>query len=196
MLTGRHQLPGCRGGSAGTILPNFLLLAFLLRIVQPAGIPLFNKAPGNFMQIGFFAQYIIAFILGIVSSKAKLLERVPYKFGKFWLGLTLILGLLLLLCLFIGGGSNPSVFFGGFHWQSAAYATWESFMFVGISSGLLALFRKKNNTQGRLRRFLSENAQGVYVFHPPILVGLSILCHQMALPRLLCKLSFEKDPLV
>lgn len=159
-------------------------VAFLLRTVQPAGTPLFNHEPGNFMQIGFFAQYVIAFILGIFTCRCNLLDLVPYKFGKFWFKLALILGLPLLPALFIGGGitSNPSAFFGGLHWQSAAYATWESFMFVGISLGLLAIFGKKNNTQGPIRRFLSKNAFGVYVFHPPILVGLSILFHKMAFP--------------
>lgn len=159
---------------------------FLLRIVLPAGTPLFNHEPGNFLQIGFFAQYIIAYILGIITSEYNLLELIPYKFGKFWFKLALILGLPLLPALFISGGiaSNPSAFFGGLHWQSAAYATWESFMFVGIALGLLAIFGEKNNTQGPRRRFLSENAFGVYVFHPPILVGLAILFHKMALPPL------------
>lgn len=161
-------------------------VAFLLRTVQPAGVSLFNKKPGNFMQIGFFGQYIIAFILGIYSRRHNLLDNVPYKFGKFWLILTLAIGLPLLPALFIGGGiaNNPPAFFGGLHWQSAAYATWESFMFVGISIGLLALFGAKNNSQGRLRRFLSDNAFGVYVFHPPILVALSLLFNKMALSQL------------
>lgn len=161
-------------------------VAFLLRIVQPAGGQLFNEEPGNFMQIGFFGQYIIAFILGIYSRRYNLLENIPYKFGKFWLIVTLVIGLPLLPALFIGGGiaSNPPAFFGGMHWQSAAYATWESFLFVGVLIGLPAIFKEKNNSQGRLRRFLSANAFGVYVFHPPIIVALSILLHKMALPQL------------
>lgn len=68
-----------------------------------------------------------------------------------------------------------SLILGGLHWQSAAYALWESFFCVGVCLGLLVLFREKYNTQGRLSRFLSENAFGVYVFHAPILVALSMV---------------------
>ncbi len=161
--------------------------AFLLRTVQPAGVPLLNNEIGNFMQIGFFAQYVFAFILGIIAYRHNLLDRLTYRLGKIWFTMALVLGFPLLPALFIGGGIakiGPAAFFGGFHWQSAAYATWESFMFVGISLGLLTIFREKNNTQGPVRRFLSEHAFGVYVFHAPILVALSMSFMQLRLPPL------------
>lgn len=161
--------------------------AFMLRTVQPAGVPLLNNEIGNFMQIGFFAQYVIAFILGIFAYLHNLIDRLTYRLGKIWFTLAVVLGLPFLPALFIGGGiakRDPANFFGGFHWQSAAYATWESFIFVGISLGMLTMFRKINNTQGPVRRFLSENAFGVYVFHAPILVTLSMLFMQIELPPL------------
>jgi glucan biosynthesis protein C len=66
-------------------------------------------------------------------------------------------------------------FSGGFHWQAAAYAVWESFFCIGICLGLLVLFRDKYNAQSKVSRFLSENAFGVYVFHTPLLVGATML---------------------
>ena len=70
-------------------------------------------------------------------------------------------------------GTAPDIaaFFGGLHWQSAFYATWEAFFCVGVSVGLLVLLREKFNTQGRLGRFLAANAFGVYVFHTPLIVA-------------------------
>ena len=40
---------------------------------------------------------------------------------------------------------------------------------------LLALYRERFNTQGPWARWLSDNAFGVYLIHPPILIGFAIL---------------------
>jgi glucan biosynthesis protein C len=153
------------------------IVAFLLRLVQPVGVPLFNTFTGNFMQIGNFSSYIILFILGIIFYQRNLLMNLPYKLGRFWFRLALILGFPLWFIIMITGGikTNPAALFGGFHWQSAAYSTWESFFCVGVSLGLLAIFQKKYNKQGKVRKFLSENAFRVYVFHTPIMVGITMM---------------------
>jgi peptidoglycan/LPS O-acetylase OafA/YrhL len=52
---------------------------------------------------------------------------------------------------------------------------WEAFACVGICLGLIVLFRERFNSQGRFAKLLSDNAFAVYVFHPPILVSVSIL---------------------
>jgi glucan biosynthesis protein C len=95
----------------------------------------------------------------------------------FWYRLALRLGIPLwgLIMLLGGALKDWTPFSGGFHWQAAAYAIWESFFCIGICLGLLVLFRDKYNTQGRLSRFLSENAFGVYIFHTPLLVGATML---------------------
>jgi surface polysaccharide O-acyltransferase-like enzyme len=41
--------------------------------------------------------------------------------------------------------------------------------------GLIVIFRDRHNYQGRLTKFLSDNAFGVYVFHAPILISISLL---------------------
>lgn len=80
-----------------------------------------------------------------------------------------------MIMLFGGSLENWAPYTGGFHWQAAAYAIWESFFCIGICLGLIVLFRDKYNTQGRLSYFLSKNAFGVYVFHTPIIVGATML---------------------
>ena len=54
---------------------------------------------------------------------------------------------------------------------------WESFTCVAMSFGLLVLFREKFPNQGRLPKFLSDNAFSVYVFHPPIVIAAARLMH-------------------
>ena len=76
-------------------------------------------------------------------------------------------------------------FTGGFHWQALVYALWEAFMVVGVSIGLLALFRQRWNWQGRLAKGLAANAYTVYLIHPPLVVGFAYAIHTVALYPLL-----------
>jgi surface polysaccharide O-acyltransferase-like enzyme len=156
------------------VIGTISIFAFLTRIFIPAGATLFNNLTGNFMQLGFFPSYIVLFIVGIIAYRKDIPANLSYKFGKFWLKLALFLGIPLWFVMMVGGGDNLVLFFGGLHWQSAAYSAWESFFCVAVSIGLLVLFREKFNRQGQLSSFLSENAFGVYVFHAPIVVAITM----------------------
>jgi glucan biosynthesis protein C len=54
---------------------------------------------------------------------------------------------------------------------------WRAFACVALSLGLITVFRGKLSHQGRVTRFLSRNNFGVYVFHPPILVMITLVLH-------------------
>lgn len=148
---------------------------FLFRIFWSVGTNTFVFY--NF-QLGKFAQYTILFSAGIFAFKNNLLENISYNSGKLWLKLALFIGIPVWIILLAFGGAlkgNVDPFFGGVHWQSVAYALWESFFCVAISVGLLGIFRKKYNSQGMFTNFISKNAFGVYVFHPPIIVFITML---------------------
>ncbi len=164
----------------GIIKPKHILgmallisvLTFTTRVFFPIGSSILN------MQLCFFSQYIVLFILGIVFLRRNLLMTVPYRLGINWFKYTLIIGIPLwfLIMLFGRVKVNPFQYLNGnFTWQSAAYSFWESFFCVGICLGLIVWFREKLNSQGRWSKFLSANAFGVYVFHTPILVFISML---------------------
>jgi surface polysaccharide O-acyltransferase-like enzyme len=87
----------------------------------------------------------------------------------------------------IAGGAfqDFAPFTGGFYWQSVVYTIWECFFGMGVCLGLLALFRESYNNQNRLSRFLSENYFGVYVFHTPITVGITMLLEDIRIYPLL-----------
>jgi len=91
--------------------------------------------------------------------------------GIWWAAAVLPLGFAAWLAILLAGGAlqaNGHTHFGG--WQAAAICAWESFTCVAISFGLLVIFRDRFNSQGRLSKFLSDNAFSVYVFHPPIVI--------------------------
>ena len=46
---------------------------------------------------------------------------------------------------------------------------------------LVAVYRRHFDRQGPASKWLSDNAFGVYLIHPPILIGSAILLHALAL---------------
>jgi glucan biosynthesis protein C len=171
--------------STPALFPLGLIIAvtsFLIRVRQPIGSSVLN------MQLCFFAQYVILFCAGTVAYRHDALTAIPRRRGFSWLIAALLLGPPLwaaTLCL--GGlfttGLDP--FAGGWHWQSAAYATWESLFCVFVSGGLITLFREKLNRQGPFARYLSANAFAVYVFHAPVLVAIALAMRSLHAPPLL-----------
>jgi len=152
---------------------------FLVRIVQPIGTAVWN------MQLCFFSQYVLLFIAGLHAYRHGWLERLPHGFGMRWLTLSLGGGALIWLALLLIATRmhwRTESFNGGFHWQSAVLSAWESFFCAGVCLGLIVLFREHFNTQGRLSRFLSDNAFAVYVFHPPVVIAISLALHSFLAP--------------
>jgi glucan biosynthesis protein C len=151
---------------------------FATRMIYPIGSNVLN------MQLCFFPQYIVLFILGLIFLRRNLLLSLPYRMGITWFKYTLIVGIpFWFLMMYFGNVATRGfdAFTGHFTWQSAAYSFWESFFCVGICSGLIVLFREKFNRQGRMSKFLSANAFGVYVFHAPVLIFISMLLKDIAL---------------
>jgi peptidoglycan/LPS O-acetylase OafA/YrhL len=56
---------------------------------------------------------------------------------------------------------------------------------VGICLGLIVLFRDKFNRQGKIARWLSDNAFSVYVFHPPLLIAVTLALRSFDAPKLI-----------
>jgi hypothetical protein len=151
-------------------------LEFLIRLTLP-GVSFLN------MHLGDFSQYILLFVAGILAGRQGWLPRLSYASGIKWLTVVLSVGFAAWLTMLAKGGAfsgHMSAFYEGLHWQGAAFDLWESFTCVAISFGLLVLFREKFNVQGRVGKFLSDNAFSVYVFHPPIVIAGARLLHSVA----------------
>lgn len=156
---------------------NILLLtliisipAFLIRIVMPIGSAYMN------LQFPFFSAYIIMFIIGIISKRIELFDNIDYKTGAKWLIFIFTIGYACFGSVMIFGGAvnGGEQHTGGLTWQSFAFTLWESFSCVTISIGLIGIFRTCFNRQNRFQKFLSDNCFGVYVFHTPILISISV----------------------
>lgn len=169
--------------SNGSIFLFALLLAvasFLVRQWRPI---FWNFAPLN-LQFPFFAQYIAMFIVGLIAYRRNWLLSLPDSQGRLWLGVGVLM-ILLFLPMIMAGGMEIEPFLGGWHWQALVYAVWESFVCLGISIGLIYLFRRYADRQGRLARALSRNAYGAYVIHGLVITVIALAVRDISLYPLL-----------
>ena len=170
------EMPGFKGIVFLIVL--IAICTFAIRIVQPIGSSIYN------MQLSFFSQYIILFIIGILAYRNRWFSKLEYKFGIKWLKAATIPGIILWIIIILTSGAleGKEYFTGGLRWQSAAYSLWESFTAVAMSIGLTALFKEKFNKQNKFMKVLADNSFAVYVFHAPILVMVSIIMQGFFLP--------------
>jgi glucans biosynthesis protein C len=163
---------------AGFVL-TMAITTFAVRIAIPRGVTVLNMHPGD------FPQYALMFAAGTLAWRRRWLERVPDALGvrafAWCLGLSLpLLATLVVLTVRLGGRLHGED--GGLTALSALRSSWETLVCVGMSFGLLVLYRKRFNTQGRLARLLSDNAFAVYLFHPPVIIILAMLLRPVMAP--------------
>lgn len=145
---------------------------FLVRLVQPLDSSILN------MQLCYFSQYIVFFSVGTIAGRKRLFDSCDYRLGVRCLQIALFPGTVFWgLLLVFGGGlfsGSIDVFKGGMHWQSFAYAFWESVNGVFVSYGLIAVFKERWNRQSAFVRLLTDASFSVYVFHAPLLIAIAI----------------------
>lgn len=152
------------------------LTTFAVRIAIPESVAVLNMHPGD------FPQYILMFAAGIAASRGRWFERLPQRSTIRWATILLLLMIpLFIVLMFVGGAlqGDTSRYGGGFNPISAGKSLWEALVCVGMSFGLLALYRRCFDRQGRWAKFLSENAFAVYLFHPPVIIALALLLHAL-----------------
>ena len=160
--------------------------AFLLRLAFPIGSIFWG------MQLCYFSQYVLLFTAGICAYHGNYMERISPAMGRTCLTAGLIAGTAGLIALKIAAGmydlsafriiQNPprGNFAGGITWPSISFAVLESFIAVAMSAGLLTLFREKLNFSNTLTKRLSDSSFAVYMFHPPIIIGITLAIQAIA----------------
>jgi len=149
------------------------VISFIVRIVFPVGWVL---KPVGF-QLGHFTQYIALFIVGIVAARNNWFEQLSDQTRKY-LTLSIVLCLLFFpVFFFIRVKLNMPIswYSGGFHWQSLLYAIWEQWIGISILAVFLIKRRKNWNSTSALRTTLSRSNFVIYIFHPLVIVGFTLL---------------------
>ncbi|GLU49753.1 acyltransferase family protein [Nocardiopsis ansamitocini] len=157
-----ERLPG--PWSVVGFVAGLALFTYVWRIVAPAQYwPVVGLPSAQYLP-----QYVTLFVVGLIAFRQDWFRRVPRSAG--WAGFAVaavaLAGYLGLLSLLGDAATQPA------SWQTLVRITVEGAFTTGVILGLVVLFREYFNRQGRLARFLTENAFAVFVFHPLVLVGL------------------------
>jgi surface polysaccharide O-acyltransferase-like enzyme len=149
------------------------LFTFITRLVFPKG---WTLAPLGF-QLGDFPQYILMFITGIIAYRNNWLNGLEYQQGKRMAKQARIMVFLVLPLIFIITVVRkiPGDYFsGGLNAISFVYSLWEMITGILIMAAFLCIGKRKLNFPSAFWKELSANAFGVYIFHPLILISLSL----------------------
>jgi surface polysaccharide O-acyltransferase-like enzyme len=157
------------------------LIAFSVRLYYPIGTDVAN------LQFSFFTAYVFMFAVGVMAYKARIFDHITYRDGKKWFFISLGLGIpaWVLIMIFAGPSEGVMIFEGGMNWPAFFYALWESFFCVTFIIALVGIFKHRYNKGGRFQKFLSDNAFGVFVFHAPVLIAISMVLRTVTLHPLL-----------
>jgi peptidoglycan/LPS O-acetylase OafA/YrhL len=149
------------------------LSQYFIRIWLPVG----WSMPFTNFQFPFFVQYIVLLVFGVIAWQNNWLEAITFKSAKQWFIFSqLMIWIVLPVMLYIGGKEKGvEAFLGNGTWQSFSWAIWEQLVGFAMIIGLLGIGKKYFNSQGMLARQLSDSAYGVYILHPPVIVGISAL---------------------
>jgi len=154
--------------------------AFLLRLVWPVGVNV------GFLQLGYFASYIVLFAAGCMAAEQKWLERIPESAKKRWVRIAWAAFAVFPLVVLLGNkvpwlhGRAE----GGLNLQALTYAFWEPFVAWGVILGLLTLFQRRFASLTGVWARLARRAFLIYIIHPPILVGVALVWGHVAAPAL------------
>lgn len=152
------------------------IVAFAIRLVFPTGADVLG------LQLGYFASYILLFVVGVIAYRNKWLEQLSAQTAKRWLWVSLAFLPILPVAAITAESTGAGALNGGANPIAFVYAMWEPFIAFGIIMGLLVWFRERFNRANRLFQWLSDNAFTVYIIHPPIVVGISLLMKDFAWP--------------
>jgi peptidoglycan/LPS O-acetylase OafA/YrhL len=146
-------------------------LTFLIGVIDPRGGTVLN------VEVHDFAQYPLMFAAGVMAHRGRWPQRISSRAGRFWLiGGGLVSVVIWAVTITAGGAlrGNLAAYGGGWHWQAAAMDVWRSVTCLCLSLGLITLYRDVFNRQGPVTRFLARSSFGVYMFHPPILIAITM----------------------
>jgi peptidoglycan/LPS O-acetylase OafA/YrhL len=139
------------------------------------------------LQLGYFATYIFLFAAGIAAWRYDWLRQLNWKNARTGIIALVIawpampVGSLVANAL---NGPGKSNFSGGLSWTAILYALWEPFVAWGLIALWLLLFHARMNQPSALWAWLNRRAYAVYIIHPPVLVGVSLLLHGWVAPAL------------
>ena len=174
----RIELHDDPGTGVAIFIAAMAISTFVVRVGVSEGASVLNVHPGD------FPQYVLMYAAGAFGYRGSWLAGFSDRFCIRCSSVALSLSVPLFTALILFGGSlqgDTASYSGGFNPVSAGKSLWEALVCVGMGFLMLAIYRRHFNAQRPLARWLSDNAFGVYLIHPPILIGAAIVLHAIVL---------------
>jgi surface polysaccharide O-acyltransferase-like enzyme len=173
-LTGSSSISKLRAGHVLLLMAGLGLITFLVRIAFPSDQAI---QPVGF-HIVHFPQYILMFIIGIMAGRGKLAENLDLKLAKRFARLAaviLTIGFPLMFYVKTNTNAPGTNFNGGVNLESFMYSFYEQGIGICIMVALTGISKFKWNRPSKILIGLSRNSFAVYIFHPLVLVGISLI---------------------
>ena len=173
-LTGSRSITKLTTGRILLFATCLGLITFFVRLIFPVGWVL---KPVGF-QFGHFTQYIAMFTIGILARRGNLAEKLDFKLAKrfMWIAIGMLVIIFPVLYIVQKVTHAPvSDFNGGWTLLGFLYSFYEQIIGVCIMVALTGISKYKWNKPSKFLTTLSRNTFAVYIFHPLILIGLSLL---------------------
>ncbi|ASO21108.1 hypothetical protein FHR81_002075 [Actinoalloteichus hoggarensis] len=172
--------PRREGRAPGALLVIGLAVAvavatYLWRIVVPVGttVPILGLP-----TVAYLPQYAALFVVGVLAARNGWLPSLSATAGRIGFAVAVVAAAGVVLVF----RSTGDAFHGLGSPESLLMAVCESALAVGMTLGLLVLFRNRFDRQTRTGGFLSERAYTVYFTHALVLVGLGVALSGLAAP--------------
>ncbi|MCC8408644.1 acyltransferase [Mucilaginibacter sp. UR6-1] len=156
------------------------VISFAVRIIFPVGWVL---KPLGF-QLGHFTQYIALFTLGIIASNNNWLGQISQEQARRMRRIAISIGGLGLLSIYaIKVIFNVPIewFSGGFNYISLLYSVWEQLTGFAICVAVTGIAKYRWDNRSAMLGNLLRAAFATYIFHPLVLIVLSILFRPLAI---------------
>lgn len=155
------------------------LATYALRIVVPEGfwLPVIDFPTGAYL-----VQYAGFFVLGTIAYRRGWFHAVTPRLGRF--GAALAVGAVVVFLPLALGTGGVTGWTGHGTLSSLCYALFDSGFAVGLLLALIALFRRRFDGQGPLRRYLARHSFTVYVTHAAVVTAAGYALAALAIPTL------------
>lgn len=158
------------------------VISLAIRQIVPVGKNVFG------LQLGYFAPYIFLFAIGIAAWRYDWLRHLQWKQARPWVFTLIAAWPLLPLSIVISirvFGPGKANFGGGHTWPAIFYAFWDPFVAWGLIAAWVLIARAYMNKPSQFWSWLNRRTYAVYIIHPPVLVGISLLLHPWIAPAML-----------